>query len=696
MNANSQKSIMKILNIIFLAVLTTLPKAKAQSLKAPFHPQPFVHPGIYQSRADLDLMKKKILSGIEPYKSAFDRLNKPAPPDFMPKPFTHVIRGSYGSPAIGGSELSASAAEAYNQAIEWYVTGDQKHADKAIQIINAWSARLWDFDDNDAKLLAGWTGHQFCSAAEILKYTKSGWKKKDIAQFKHMLMAAYDPLIKDYFPEANGNWDAAIMDTRLAIAVFCDDHAMFDNVIEHYLRGEGNSGITKYIYPGGQCEESTRDMSHTQLGLGYLAQTCQIAWTQGVDLYAVANNRLAVGFEYTSAYMLGKDVPAYGIISKQGRGRFSDIYESVYHHYHDIKGLPMPYTAKAADTSGRRGGLNLLTSVRAHRINSSKYIKNNIATDPGAVSLQAGAGNAPVINTSDKVFKVSPNGAIQAALDSCANTGGWVVLSKGVYTLPASLRIPSGITLCGQGKETILFLDPKINPGKTGTTMINANDDMHDITLCDFVIEGAVTSKSKTADPNQDRRERSYQMADSRAGINFLALYSGQMKNIRLERITVSNCTKNGVAILGAAGITITGCDFSDNGGSVVPGPGLHHNLLLAHVQGADITGNRMDTSPWGNGIAVTESNNIKIAGNELARNRLNGVYIADCEKINLEHNLAEGNDTNGISLSVLINGNDGISLKNNYTRYNGKQGISTMGIKGVMMTGNKLSNNGK
>jgi len=689
---------MKILNIIFLAILLTLPKAKAQLLKAPFHPQPFVHPGIYHNKADLDLMKKKILSGIEPYKSTFDRLNKPASADFTPKPFTHVIRGSYGSPAIGGSELSASAAEAYNQAIEWYVTGDQKHADKAIQIINAWSARLWDFDDNDAKLLAGWTGHQFCSAAEILRYSKSGWKQKDIEQFKHMLMAAYDPLIKDYFPEANGNWDAAIMDTRLAIAVFCDDHAMFDNVIEHYLRGEGNSGITKYIYPGGQCEESTRDMSHTQLGLGYLAQTCQIAWTQGIDLYAAANNRLAVGFEYTSAYMLGKDVPAYGVISKQGRGRFSDIYESVYHHYHDIKGLPMPYTAKAADTSGKRGGLNLLTSVRAQRISSSKHLNTNTtAADPGAVSLQAGAGdNAPAINTSSKVFKVSLSGSIQAALDSCANSGGWVVLAKGLYTLPASLHIPSGVTLCGQGKQTILFLDPKLNPGKTGTVMINATDDLHDVTLRDFVIEGGMTPKPKTADPNQDRRERSYQMADSRAGINFLGLYPGQMKNIRLERVTVSNCTKNGVAILGASGVIIIGCDFSDNGGSVVPGPGIHHNLLLAHVQGAEITGSRMDTSPWGNGIAVTESYNIRITGNEMARNKLNGIYVADCEKVNLEHNLTEGNDANGLSLNTLINGNSGVSLKSNYTQLNGKQGISIIGINGIVKNANILSNNGK
>jgi parallel beta-helix repeat protein len=262
--------------------------------------------------------------------------------------------------------------------------------------------------------------------------------------------------------------------------------------------------------------------------------------------------------------------------------------------------------------------------------------------------------------------------------------------------LPASLRIPSGITLCGQGKETILFLNPKLNPGKTGTAVVNASDDMHDVTLCDLLIEGAPTSKPKTADPNQDRRERSYQMANSRAGINFLASYSGQMKNIRLERVTVSDCTKNGVAILGAAGVTITNCDFSDNGSSVVPGNGIHHNLLLAHVTGAKIMDSRMDTSPWGCGISVTESKDITVSGNELARNKLNGLYVADSQDLNITHNLAEGNDGNGISFGLLTEGNGNVKFTNNYIHYNGLKGINLSASKVVLTSGNTDIGNGK
>jgi hypothetical protein len=154
-----------------------------------------------------------------------------------------------------------------------------------------------------------------------------------------MLLTVYYPLIRDYFPEANGNWDAAMMDTTLCIGIFCDDRVIFDSAVNHFLRGEGNAGITKYVYPSGQCEESTRDQAHTQLGLGELAETCQVAWSQGVDLYGAADNRLALGIEYTANYLLGDDMPSYGIISTQGRDHFSDIYESAYQHYHYVKGL---------------------------------------------------------------------------------------------------------------------------------------------------------------------------------------------------------------------------------------------------------------------------------------------------------------------------------------------------------------------
>jgi parallel beta-helix repeat protein len=137
------------------------------------------------------------------------------------------------------------------------------------------------------------------------------------------------------------------------------------------------------------------------------------------------------------------------------------------------------------------------------------------------------------------------------------------------------------------------------------------------------------------------------------------------------------------------------GCDFSDNGSSVVPGPGIHHNLLVSHVQDCRITGSRMDTSPWGNGISVTQSKDITILNNELARNKLNGIYIADSYHVSAVHNLTEGNDRHGILLSKQATGCSNVNLKNNQSHYNGQKGINVTGAKEVVMTGNIIDNNG-
>ena len=75
---------------------------------------------MYQRRADLDFMKRKVLAGEEPWKGAWDRLLKASysSMDFDPKPIAHVIRGAYGRPSVGGNELMASGHAAYSQAHE--------------------------------------------------------------------------------------------------------------------------------------------------------------------------------------------------------------------------------------------------------------------------------------------------------------------------------------------------------------------------------------------------------------------------------------------------------------------------------------------------------------------------------------------------------------------------------------------------
>ena len=652
---------------------------------------PFVHPGVYQSRQDLDYLKAQILAGRQPWKSAFDRMLVVSPEKLVPRPHTYVIRGSYGRPNVGGADLSNSAMAANECAIAWYVTGDRAYAAKAIEIMNAWSSALWNIDDNDAKLLAGWTGVEWCNAAEIIRYTGAGWPDADVRQFKRMLLEVYSPLIQDFFPEANGNWDAAMMASMESIAIFCDDHAMFDRVVEHYVRGPGNGGLTKYIYPSGQCEETTRDAAHTQLGLGYLADTCQIAWTQGVDLYSAADNRLALGLEYSAQYDEGQNVPIKGIPSRPGR--LSDIYQAAYQHYHDVEGIDLPAVLEAVMATSGSSSVKLLESTRAPSSPGKNISKSDLA--PSTIAVQA-MPRSPVEKPSADAVYVKPGESIQRALDANPNSARTIMLGRGLYVLSASLRIPSNITLNGMGTDengTILMLGT--NRGGTDVAVvINETPDMHDLTISNLVIEGATTFRPTTADPNQDRRTRSYQLALRRAGILFDAMRLGEMQNITLDHVIVRDCTLSGVAVRGASSVNLTACDFSDNGGSVVPGPGLAHNLLIAWVGRCTVRDSQFDSSCWGCGIDATESTDLMIERNELARNHMSGIRITDCRNVTIRGNLAEGNDEDGIECSSRLDGNYNVTIISNVSRNNGRSGIGTTQTTGVECRDNLLDQN--
>jgi hypothetical protein len=148
------------------------PEAASAVSPNPNH-RPIVHLGILQTRADLEFMKAKVKAGEEPWKSAWDRLQKEpnSALDFKPEPFAHIIRGAYGAGQVGSAELSASANATNSHVLQWFVTGDEAYARKAIEIFDAWSTTLVDFYENDAMLLAGWTGGEFSNAAEILRAT---------------------------------------------------------------------------------------------------------------------------------------------------------------------------------------------------------------------------------------------------------------------------------------------------------------------------------------------------------------------------------------------------------------------------------------------------------------------------------------------------------------------------------------------
>ena len=320
----------------------------------------FVHPGLLHDRDDLQRMKDAVAARREPVFSGYEvfRNHPQSRSNYaMRGPGTEIGR----NPSVNSAEYDSDANAAYQCAIMWCITGDAAYAAKSIEILNAWSATLKSVSGRDAVLMAGLGPFKMVNAAELIRHTGAGWPEAEVGRAEQNFREVIYPAVKDFAPFANGNWDTAAIKTVMAVGVFCDDRAIFERALRYYVNGAGDGRLTHYIInETGQCQESGRDMPHTQLGLAHLGDCCEIAWHQGLNLYGYADNRLLKGFEYTVKYNLGERVPfvetldrtgkyRHATISTNGRGRLRSVFEQVYNHYVNRVGVPAPWTQKAAE-----------------------------------------------------------------------------------------------------------------------------------------------------------------------------------------------------------------------------------------------------------------------------------------------------------------------------------------------------------
>ena len=337
--------------IVTLLVLLVLSlTAKAQS---------FVHPGGLHTLADLDRMKAKVAAGAHPWIDDWNMMinDSRAKNTYTPTPLAN----------LGDSRNQADfdAHAAYLNAIRWYISGDVSYADCAVRICNAWSAAVNQVPTGaDIPGLNGLPTCNFALAAEILRLYP-GWDAADFDRFKNMMITYLYPACNDFLLNHQGscathffaNWDLACIEALMAIGVLCDDAAKYNQGVDYFKNGIGNGNIERavyYIHPGnlGQWQESGRDQGHTQLGIGLAGYICQIAWNQGLDLFAYDNNRVLAGAEYVAQYNLWQDVPFqyyndcvndnHFYVATNSRGASRPVWELIYNHYAVLKGLPAP------------------------------------------------------------------------------------------------------------------------------------------------------------------------------------------------------------------------------------------------------------------------------------------------------------------------------------------------------------------
>ncbi len=341
----------------------------------------FQHPGILHTEADFDRISQMVDAGTQPYLDGYNRLANSAlsSSDWTPRATDTIIRGGTGD-NVG--LLYIDVARAYQNALLWRITGDTANGDTARDILNAWSSTLTTVTGNaDRYLAAGIFGYQLANTAEIMR----DYPGFDVAQMEDMLLNVFYKPLNERFLIANefgddhndahiqnyrANWDLCNMAATVAIGIFTDREDIYNIGIEYFKNGAGNGSIYNaipFLHTDGlaQWEESGRDQAHTKMGIGLMASVAEMAWNQGDDLYGWADNRFLRAAEYVAKYNNGEDVPyttyrsvvrTESEISDKQRSEERPVWEMIYNHYANRKGLSVPNVAARAQRLRPEGG----------------------------------------------------------------------------------------------------------------------------------------------------------------------------------------------------------------------------------------------------------------------------------------------------------------------------------------------------
>ncbi|MET7478164.1 alginate lyase family protein [Streptomyces sp. NPDC005648] len=344
----------------------------------------FAHPGLLHTGADLARMASKVKAGAAPYTAGYAKLtaNRHAQSGWRPNPQPVVYRGA-GSPqnyAVLYNDLHA----AYQNALRYHVSGEAAHADTAVAILNAWSAKLSSLQGSaDRFLAAGLYGYQATNAAELVR-THPDFA---LSRFQEMLTKVFSPLSDDFLVHHNNavvtnywtNWDLAAMACVLATGIFCDDRAQVARAVDYFKHGAGLGSIKNAIpvvYDDGLGEwlEAGRDQGHALLGVGLMGTFCEMAWNQGIDLYGYDDSRFLKGAQYVAKWAMGGGVPYTANTRRKGAiGGWSGsetagaaasvdpamtrpIWAMIANHYTKRRGLSATYLTRIAAKSAPEGG----------------------------------------------------------------------------------------------------------------------------------------------------------------------------------------------------------------------------------------------------------------------------------------------------------------------------------------------------
>ncbi|MET7995447.1 alginate lyase family protein [Amycolatopsis sp. NPDC005232] len=371
------------------SLVATIPVALGL-LAAPVSAAPatFTHPGVLVSRPQLDFVRAKVNAGAQPWKSAYDQMmgSKYASLTRTAKPRAVVECGSYSNPNNGCTDEREDAIAAYTDALAWYITQDARYAQKAIALMDAWSATITSHTNSNAPLQTGWAGASWSRAAELIKSTYTSWP--NAGRFATMLRNVYLPKLLAG-SNSNGNWELVMTEAAVGISVFLDDKSSYDSAMTRY-----RNRVAAYVYlstdgtlpktvPGsglstrdqivnywqkqgtfttGLTQETCRDFVHTGYGIASIADVAETSRIQGQDLYPTdIGERLRQALGFQSKYELGAAVPSNLCGGSLNLG-LGPVTEVGYNALHGRLGIAMTNTQALTERQRPAGTNNLFVA----------------------------------------------------------------------------------------------------------------------------------------------------------------------------------------------------------------------------------------------------------------------------------------------------------------------------------------------
>ncbi|MFJ4918724.1 alginate lyase family protein [Streptomyces sp. NPDC088725] len=362
--------------LVLLAACAPASPSHASDAAKPSGPGRFHHPGVVVSGAQLKTVRQKVAAGQEPWKSAFEAMKRSryAAPDYTPHPAAVVACASNnGAPACVAEREDAIAA--YTQALLWSITGKPEAARKSVEIMDAWAQVVKRHTRDDADLQTAWAGSSWARAADIMHAGYPQWSAPDVMRFKWMLRKAYLPAVTAKVADYNGNWELAMTDAAIGMAVFLEDHTIFEDAVRRYRARvpayfylaedgklpkppPGGTITTKaqlstywfgqHTYASGLGQETCRNFMHIGYSLASTAHIAETAWHQGVDLYTEEAGRLGAALEFHARYQLGAAPPQWLCGGKVVRTMGPDV-EVVLNHLQGRMRRRLPLTERLAE-----------------------------------------------------------------------------------------------------------------------------------------------------------------------------------------------------------------------------------------------------------------------------------------------------------------------------------------------------------